>query len=129
LILGDTLGMKPYSVDLRSRVLDAVDRGVPRKQVAKTFSVSLPSIKRWLKLRKETGGLQPRRQGVPGPPPLKGAALAAWLPEQLKNNPDLTLEEHCEAFEDERAMRVSTATMSRAIGWLPGQWPLKKNPS
>jgi transposase len=128
LILGDTLGMKPYSVDLRSRVLDAVDRGVPREQVAKTFSVSLPSIKRWLKLRKETGSLEPR-EGVPGPPARKGAALEAWLPQQLKNNPDLTLEEHREAFEEERDMRVSTATVSRAIGRLPGEWPLKKSPS
>jgi transposase len=119
--------MKPYSIDLRSRVLAAVDRGVPRKEVAKTFSVSMPSVKRWLKLRRETGGLEPRK-GVPGPPARKGVVLAAWLPEQLKDNPDLTLEEHCEAFEEERGIRVSTATMSRAIRRLPGEWPLKKSP-
>ncbi len=34
--------MKPYSKDLRSRVLAAVDCGVPREEeVAKTFSVSV----------------------------------------------------------------------------------------
>jgi len=59
--------MKPYSKDLRLRVLVAVDRGTPREEVAKTFSVSLPSIKRWLKLRKETGSVEPR-EGVPEPP-------------------------------------------------------------
>jgi hypothetical protein len=37
--------MKPYSKDLRLRVLSAVDRGVPREEVAKTFSVSVPTIK------------------------------------------------------------------------------------
>ena len=47
--------MKPYSKDLRLRVLAAVDRGVPREEVANTFSVSVPSIKRWLKRRRETG--------------------------------------------------------------------------
>ncbi len=125
--LNDTPGMKPYSVDLRTRVLVAVDRGVSRKEVAKTFSVSLPSIKRWLKLRKETGSVEPR-EGVPGPPARKGTALKEWLPEQLKNNPDLTLKEHREAFEEERGMRVSTATISRSIRRLPGQWPLKKVP-
>src|SRR3954452_24009840 len=109
--------MKPYSIDLRSRVLEAVDLGVPRKEVAKTFSVSLPSIKRWLKLRRETGALEPRK-GVPGPPPRKGAALAAWLPEHLRANPDLTLQEHCEAFEEARGVKVSTATMSRRIRGL-----------
>ena len=118
--------MKPYSKDSRLRVLAAVDRGVPREEVAKTFSVSVPSIKRWLRLRRETGHVEPRK-GVPGPAPLKGKALKEWLPGQLENNPDLTLEEHCEAFEDERGMRVSTATMSRAIGSLPGEWPLKKS--
>ncbi len=129
MILDDTPGMKPYSIDLRLRVLAAVDRGVPRKEVAKTFSVSMPSIKRWLKLRRETGGSEPR-EGVPGPPPRKGAALEEWLPGQLRANPDLALEEHCEAFEEARGgMRVSTATMSRAIGRLPGQWLLKKRPS
>jgi transposase len=126
LIFGDALGMKPYSKDLRLRVLAAVDRRVPREEVAKIFSVSVPSIKRWLRLRRETGDLEPRK-GVPGPAPLKGAALKEWLPGQLENNPDLTLEEHCEAFEDERGTRVSTATMSRAIGSLPGEWPLKKS--
>ena len=119
--------MKPYSKDLRLRVLAAVDRGVPREEVVKTFSVSMPSIKRWLRLRKETSDVEPRK-GMPGPPARKGTALKEWLPGQLEANPDLTLEEHCEAFEDEQGMRVSTATMSRAIRRLPGEWPLKKSP-
>jgi transposase len=39
--------MKPYSKDLRVRLLAAVDSGVvPREEVAKTFSVSVPTIKR-----------------------------------------------------------------------------------
>jgi hypothetical protein len=31
--------MKPYSKDLRLRVLSAVDAGRPREEVARTFSV------------------------------------------------------------------------------------------
>jgi hypothetical protein len=45
-------------------------------------------------------------------------------------DPDLTLEEHCEAFEKASGVEVSTATMSRRISGLPegggGGWPLKK---
>ncbi len=74
-------------------MLAAVDRGTPRQEFAKTFSVSGPTIKCWLKLRKETGGLESKK-GTPGPPPLKGAALEEWLPAQLEANPDLALEEH-----------------------------------
>jgi transposase len=120
--------MKPYSKDLRIRVLSAVDAGTPREGVAKTFSVSMPSIKRWLKRRRETGDVDPKP--IPGRTPIKAAALKAWLPEHLKDNPDLTLEEHCRAFEDATGTKVSDATMSRAIaGLLPGGgWPLKKSP-
>ena len=119
--------MRPYSKDLRIRVLAAVDSGTPREEVAKSFSVSMPSIKRWLKRRRETGDVLAKP--IPGRTPLKGAALKGWLPEHLKDNPDLTLEEHCRAFEEQTGMKVSDATMSRAIAGLPdGGWPLKKSP-
>ncbi len=87
-------------------MLAAVDGGTPREEVAKTFSVSVPSIKRWLKRRRETGGdVAPRP--IPGRTPLKGAALKEWLPGHLEENPDLTLEEHCKAFEEETHTRRS----------------------
>jgi transposase len=117
--------MKAYSKDLRLKVLDAVDRGMDRGEVAEVFGVSLPSIKRWLKMRKERGDLEPRP--IPGPPAKKGEMLAEWLPSQLERNPDLTLQEHCEAFEEDRRVKVSKATMCRAIGRLAGGWPLKKS--
>ena len=118
--------MKPYSKDLRIRVLAAVDGGTPREEVAKTFSVSAPSIKRWLKRRRETGDVAPKP--IPGRTSVKGAALEEWLPGHLKENPDLTLEEHCQEFEEATNTKVSDATMSRAIARLPGEWPLKKVP-
>src|SRR3712207_3775571 len=62
--------MKPYSKDLRLRVLSAVDAGKPREEVAKTFSVSVPTIKRWLKRRRETGDVEPKP--IPGRPSRKG---------------------------------------------------------
>lgn len=65
--------MKPYSKDLRSRVLSAVDRGVPREEVARTFSVSVPTIKRWLKRLRQTGDVEPK--AIPGRPPRKGTML------------------------------------------------------
>jgi transposase len=117
--------MKPYSKDLRLRVLAAVDSGEPREQVAKAFSVSMPTIKRWLKRRRETGDVEP--EPIPGRPSRKGAMLQSWLPKHLQANDDLTLEEHREAFEDQFGEEVSTSTIGRAISGLPdGGWPLKK---
>ena len=62
----------------------------------------------------------------PGPAAVKGTMLEGWLPAHLRSNPDLTLEEHCEAFAEDSGVKVSEATMSRAISLLPGGWPLKK---
>ncbi len=118
--------MKPYSKDLRLRVLAAVDAGRPREEVAKTFWVSMPTIKRWLKRRRESGGVEPKP--IPGRPPRKGAMLREWLPRHLEANDDLTLEEHREAFEEEYGEAVSTSTIGRAIAGLPdGPWPIKKS--
>ena len=118
--------MKPYSKDLRLRVLSAVDAGTPRERVAKTFSVSMPTIKRWLKRRRETGDVEPRV--IPGRPARKGTLLKGWLPKHLEANDDLTLEEHREAFEERFGEEVSTSTIGRAISGLPdGGWPLKKS--
>ncbi|MDP9476604.1 MAG: IS630 family transposase, partial [Actinomycetota bacterium] len=78
-------------------MLAAVDAGRFREEVAKTFSVSVPTIKRWLKRRRETSDVEPKP--IPGRPSTKGAMLQRWLPEQLEANNDLTLEEHREAFE------------------------------
>ena len=118
--------MKPYSMDLRLRVLSAVDAGTPREEVAKTFSVSMPTIKRWLRRRRETGDVEP--EPIPGRPSRKGAMLQEWLPEHLEANDDLTLEEHREAFGEHFGEEVSTSTIGRAIACLPdGGWPLKKS--
>ena len=119
--------MHAYSRDLRLKVLSAVDRGIPRKQAVEVFDVSLATIKRWLKRRRQTGDVEAKP--LPGKRSVKGVALREWLPAQLSANPDLTLAEHCEAFEEQRSMRVSAATMSRNIRRLPGEWPLKKSPS
>jgi transposase-like protein len=73
LILSESVRMRAYSEDLRLKVLDAVDRGMPRKEVARVFGISLPSIKRWLKRRRETGRVGAKVP--PGPPAIKGRML------------------------------------------------------
>ena len=110
--------MKPYSEDLRVRVVDAVDRGLARNEVAGVFGVSLPTIKRWLRRRRQTGGLAPTP--VPGAARVKTVGLAAALPERLAAASDATLADHCTWWAESSGQTVSRATMSRAItvvGW------------
>ncbi len=117
--------MNAYSKDLRLRVLEAVDRGVPRKEVADLFGVSLSTIKRYIKRRRAGEDLEPRPS-----PGRKRRILATSeekraLWEQLEKNDEATLERHCELWEEKRGVRVSLATMSRAIREKLG-WTLKK---
>ena len=114
--------MRAYSTDLRVRVLAAVDRGARRDEVAATFGVSVPTVDRYLRRRRETGGVEPKP--VPGPPARKGEALRGWLPERLGRHDDATLAEHCAAFAAEAGVRASAAATSRAIA-RPG-WTRKK---
>jgi transposase len=105
--------MQPYPEDLRLKVLEAVDSGMPRTEVAEVFGVSLPTIKRWLKRKRETGEVAPTPH--PGPPARKGAALEEALPSQLPRHFDFTLEEHRKLFEKTHGMSVSTSSISRAF--------------
>jgi transposase len=98
---------------------------MPRREVAQIFAISMPTIKRWLKRRRETGEVGPRPS--PGPPASKGMALERALPAQLRANPDFTLEEHRELFEETYGISVSTASISRAFERLG--LPLKKRHS
>ena len=110
--------MKAYSQDLRQRVLRAVDAGQTQAEIAKTFAVSVATIKRYLKQRRESGHVQPKT--IPGRPATKGAALDAGLLAQLEAHRDATLADHCQLWEAEHRTKVSTASISRAItrlGW------------
>jgi transposase len=78
LILNETNGYETYSKDLRLKVLEALDRGMPTGEVAQIFGVSMPTVKRWLKQRRETGEVAPRPSS--GPPARKGMALEEALP-------------------------------------------------
>jgi transposase len=93
-----------------------------QKEAARIFSVSEPSIKRYLKLRRETGSLAPK--AIPGRPKRKIGPLLEGLRPQLEAHPDATLEEHCRLWEAETGAKVSPSTMGRAIQRL--KWTRKK---
>jgi transposase len=117
--------MKAYSRDLRIRVMDAVDRGLPQAEVAGLFLVSVRTIKRWRHRQRETGSLAVSQR--PGPPGPKTAGLKAGLLPRLQEQPDATLDEHCQWWEENHGVRVSHATMSRVITRHFG-WTRKKSP-
>jgi transposase len=117
--------MNAYSKDLRLRVLQAVDRGLSRKEVSDLFGVSLSTIKRYVRRRRKGEDLEPKPSTGRKRRILATAEEKRALWEQLEENDDATLERHCELWEERRGVRVSLATMSRAIREKLG-WTLKK---
>ena len=117
--------MNAYSMDLRLRVLDAVDRGLSRKELSELFGVSGSTIKRWVRRRREGEDLEPKRSTGRKRRILATAEERRALWEQLEKNDEATLERHCELWEERHGVRVSLATMSRAIRNKLG-WTLKK---
>ena len=115
--------MKAYSQDLRERVVRAVDQGYPRAQIVKLLGVSLATIKRYLNQRRELGHV--KAKAIPGRTPKKLAALQAGVVEQLQAYPDVTLQRHCERWEQSHGGRVSRWAMSEAIKRVA--WTRKKS--
>src|SRR5215216_4252705 len=105
--------MRGYSLDLRLKVLAAVDRGIPRKEVVRTLGVSRPTLERYLSLRRQTGEIGPPR--TPGRTPF-GATIeersALWR--QLEENDYATLERHCELWASWGGRKKGAAGSLRA---------------
>src|SRR4029079_8235411 len=85
--------MRPYSDDLRIRVIEAIERGQESwRQIARRFVVDVSFVIRLVRSYRETGTVQPRPHGggrkpAPGPEqPDRPGAL-------LRDQPDAALEE------------------------------------
>jgi transposase len=118
--------MQAYSLDLRTRVVEAVDRQVGTQQeVATLFGVSGTFIKKLLRQRRETGSLAPQPQGGG-----QGAKLAEEPRERgraymLRTQHDATVSEVHAYVVTTLQLPVSRATVGRVLQDL--DLPRKKN--
>ena len=85
--------MKPYSMDLRERVVAACDEGgATRERIAARFSVSVSWIRDLLKRRRETGSIAPKPRGGGRAPPFDAEA-GTRLRQAVRAEDDATLAE------------------------------------
>ena len=95
---------KPYSMDLRERVVGAIEGGMSTRQAAARFSVGIATAGAWARLKRATGEVRPAKQGKP-----KGSVLdahAGFILGLIKEAPDTTLDEMVERLREERAVTV-----------------------
>lgn len=102
---------KPYSLDLRERVVGAVDSGLSRRQAAARFDVGVSTVIRWTRLARETGSAAARPMGGDRRSLLVGERRV-WLLERVAAEPDLTLEELRDELA-ERGIAVGYGTVWR----------------
>src|SRR5256885_11213672 len=79
-------GVRAYSMDLRERVVAAVDEGMSQSRAAERLGVSLRSVERYLARRRVTGGLAATEQRH-GREPRQRRQLQGWLPAPLEGAP------------------------------------------
>ena len=116
--------MKAYSLDLRLKIVQALDRGLLPSQVAAAFGAGVSSVKRYRQRWRATGELAPAP--IPGDVPSIGPDQYPALRAQVAAANDATLEEHCAAWAAGEGVRVSASTMSRTLA--RAGLPLKKRP-
>jgi transposase len=54
---------KPYSDDLRERVIAAIEAGHTREEVAELFNMALSTVGGFIKRKRETGSVSPDKFG------------------------------------------------------------------
>jgi transposase len=116
--------MRAYSLDLRERVVKAVDEGQSIAGVAARYELSERTVKRYLKRRKERGNI--KADVSPGRRRLIAQEQEVALIRQSESYPDATVEQHRDRWNKGKRIKVSSATMCRALLRI-GQ-TLKKRP-
>lgn len=82
-----------YSVDLREKVMNYLDKGHTIKETSEVFEVGTTTIKEWKKLRAEKGSLSPR-QHIRTSSKINSDHLVAYI----NKHPDSFLVEIAEVF-------------------------------
>jgi transposase len=74
---------KPYSVDLRERVVAAIEGGMSRNQAAKQFGVAISTAIGWMQRVEQTGSVAPGQMGGHKPKAISGEH-AVWLSQRIR---------------------------------------------
>jgi transposase len=107
--------MKPYSNDLRRRIVEAYDSGeYSLAEVAELFSVSLATVKNFVRRNRLTGSADALPHAG-GKKPALNEKARSFLCELVKQNNDLTLAQLCRRVKARHKKAVSVPTIGRLL--------------
>lgn len=103
--------MKTYSLDLRQRIVDAVDHGIGTySEIAELFGVHESFIYKLLRQRRKLGHIAPLPHGGGAHRKLDDKALD-FLADLVQQVPDLTLNELRQRCHKQAKIKVSVSTI------------------
>ena len=103
---------KPYSQDLRDRVIDAVKRGeMSRRAAARRYEISASVAIKWLERVERDGSREPVGHG--GHRASKLMPHRDFLEAARAEKSDVTLQALCDRLSAERGVKADTSMMSR----------------
>jgi transposase len=105
--------MKPYSEDLRRRIVRAVEGGTSKSAAARLFGVSLSSVKRYSRIAQRGVSLAPRKGG--GRPPKTDQIAEKLLGEDVEERPAATVSERRRYLERATGKALSGSTVKRLL--------------
>jgi transposase len=108
--------MRPYSLDLREKIVESVKKGVPKSETARRFGVDRATVKRYCRQLHERGTLKPRK--APGKRSKLDEKAMRLLAKDLQQRPWATHSQRGEFLFALTGVRVSEATVCRAVGRL-----------
>jgi transposase len=106
--------MKPYSIDLREKIVNTYSSGgTSIRKVAVQFNVAKSYVQKLIKLKKIQGHLEPKKQGGA----MKGKLddYGNELAQMVQIHKDSTLSEYCEYFGEKYNVWVCTSVMCCAL--------------
>ena len=117
-MMGADSGMKAYALELRERVVAAVESGeMSQTAVARVFHVSRSWIKKLLRQKRELGHINPLPHGG-GNSPIFDEEHLERLRQAVIERPDAALKELCERVRAADGSKVSLTTMWRMLDRL-----------
>jgi transposase len=108
--------MKPYSEDLRRRIVRAIRDGMSKSSAACLNGVSLSSVKRYFRIAKQGASLAPRKGG--GWPPKTDEYVEKLLEEDVEKRPAATVSERRRFLECTTGTALSDSTVKRLLKWF-----------
>ena len=104
--------VRPYSEDLRFRVITAVEEdGLSRHEAARRYRVSPSSVIKWVRTHQRSGRVRARPMGGDRRSVLK--PQTAWLLRLIEREKDLTLKAIAARLLAERGVRADAPMLSR----------------